>query len=382
MVEVLIIEDSADKRNAICAEIRDFFSDDVSIQEATSFAEVAKLIYSQEYDLVVTDLLLPRRPGDQPSDFSEDLVDYVSTSEINSKAVVVAISQYKELVNERVQQFAARGIFLLPYDGSESWRGSLRICMQRVAQRMSYSFVVLCALDKERAAFRDVDGVHFGEYATYHGLDCVELTISGQRGLCIVQPRMGLVDAAAVAARAITIFSPRILAMAGICAGFKDQVGLGSIAVSDVSWDHQAGKWANDGFEISNFQESLDSESRGVIARLLNEDPTLSTYRYRLRELELPAKHSGSIVPSVSGSAVIASEQYSQQIRKAHRKLSALDMEVYGVYRAAALYGGNIRCFAAKAVVDLADEKKDDRLHHDGSLLSARFVSRVIENLL
>lgn len=197
-----------------------------------------------------------------------------------------------------------------------------------------------------------------------------------------MQPRMGLVDAAAVATRAITVFSPKIIAMAGICAGFKDEVSLGTLAVSDISWDHQAGKWKENEFEISSYQESMDAETRSVIVKLINEDPRLSSYRYNLRELELPIDKSSAIVPSVSGSAVIASEAYATQIKKAHRKLASLDMEIYAVYRAAALYGGNIRCFAAKTVVDLADEKKDDRLHHDGTLLSARFVAAAVSELL
>lgn len=382
MVNVLVIEDSDDKRSAIAQEVISFFGVETKIEEASTFSEVARKIFSTEFDLIITDLLLPRRSGDTPTDFSEDLIDYVSSSDINARSVVVAISRFKDIVDERVAQFAACGIFLLPYDDSGSWRDSIRICMQRVNQKSSYHFVIICALEKERSAFRDAEGVIFGEFSTHHGLDCVELLISGRQGVCIVQPRMGLVDAAAVATRAITVFNPKIIAMAGICAGFKDEVSLGTLAVSDISWDHQAGKWKEDDFEISSYQESIDAEARSIIVRLLHEDPQLKSHRYNLRELKLPIEKSSAMVPSVSGSAVIASEKYAAQIKKAHRKLASLDMEIYSVYRAAALYGGNIKCFAAKTVVDLADEKKDDSLHHDGTLLSARFVSSAVAELL
>jgi adenosylhomocysteine nucleosidase len=283
MVNVLIIEDSDDKRKEIGDEVVSFFGLETSIEEAKTFSEVARKIFNTEFDLIVTDLLLPRRTGDVPTDFSEDLIDYVSTSDINARSVVVAVSRFKDIVRERVAQFASRGIFLLPYDNSGSWRESIRICMQRVQQKMSYQFVILCALDKERSAFRHVEEVTFGEFSSHHGLDCVELLIAGHQGVCVVQPRMGLVDAAAVATRAITVFSPKIIAMAGICAGFKNEVSLGTLAVSDISWDHQAGKWKENEFEISSYQESMDAETRSVIVKLINEDPRLSSYRYNLR---------------------------------------------------------------------------------------------------
>lgn len=57
-------------------------------------------------------------------------------------------------------------------------------------------------------------------------------------------------------------------------------------------------------------------------------------------------------------------------------------MEVFGVHRAAALYQEPVICFAAKTVVDLADEAKGDDLQQAGAILSARFVIQAIEALL
>jgi hypothetical protein len=56
-------------------------------------------------------------------------------------------------------------------------------------------------------------------------------------------------------------------------------------------------------------------------------------------------------------------------------------MEIYGIYRAAALHGG-VLCFAAKTVVDHADEAKGDGMQQDGAILSARFMSKAIPVVL
>jgi hypothetical protein len=70
-------------------------------------------------------------------------------------------------------------------------------------------------------------------------------------------------------------------------------------------------------------------------------------------------------------------------ISQQHRKVAALDMETYGVYYAASESDRDIRhYFSVKAVVDFADETKDDKLHEYGCLVSARAAIGVIGSLV
>jgi adenosylhomocysteine nucleosidase len=102
--------------------------------------------------------------------------------------------------------------------------------------------------------------------------------------------------------------------------------------------------------------------------------------------------HTGSIRPSTraapklsvftTGSAVIASEKRLESVKQQHRKVSGLDMEVYGFHRAVELSGQKIHAFSAKVVVDKADEAKGDSLHEYGCVVSAGFVMRAIRKLL
>lgn len=382
MLNILIIEDSDEKSAEIVREVESFFKGAKRIDRCASFSEVAKAIYEKAYDFIVADLMIPRRRGETEVDFSEELLLYISTSEKNSNAVTVGLSKFPDVVKARLEEFSARLVFLLHFDEAGAWRQSLNLCMQRVAQNNVYDFVIICALEVEREAFRSVKGVEYGELSNFRGMDCRSLTIGTYKGLCVVPPRMGLVDATAVAAFALSECKPRVLAMAGICAGFSKEASLGSVIVSDPSWEHQAGKWKGNDFQTSHYQEPLNNEVRTCIAQVVKKDSTLSSLRYDLRDLKTPSENSALVAPSVSGSSVVASEELASSIAGQHRKMAALDMEVYGVYRAAALYPSQVKFFAAKTVVDFADEGKGDDIHTDGAILSARFVSATIGELL
>ena len=62
--------------------------------------------------------------------------------------------------------------------------------------------------------------------------------------------------------------------------------------------------------------------------------------------------------------------------------MAGLEMEMYGVYKAAELSTVSPLFFGAKTVVDIADNKKGDALHVYGSVVSARSVAKVVESVL
>jgi hypothetical protein len=83
-----------------------------------------------------------------------------------------------------------------------------------------------------------------------------------------------------------------------------------------------------------------------------------------------------------TGSAVVSDAAKIETIGDQHRKMVALDMEMYGVFQASCLSAASPAFVGAKTVVDLADEAKDDRYHDYGCVLSARFIAWVIPHLL
>jgi len=383
MIKALIIEDNDVKYIKIFSIISDYFgSDRVEVTRCAFFAESVETIFEHHFDLIVVDLLLPRFFGDEPVDISEELVEHLGGSSKNSNATVIAISEFNDVIASRRSQFAKQAVFLLSYDEHETWQECLKVLMQRVSFRRHLDFVIICALDKERSAFRRVDNDDFawGEMFEVEGLDCREVKIGGASGMCIKQPRMGLVDATAVATKVLSVFSPRILAMAGICGGVSGESELGQLVVSDPSWEHQAGKWDGDSFRYEAYQEHLENGLRTRLSQLVESEGDFHDLTRGL--LALPRLEKAAVIaPSGSGSAVIASKEHIDKIALQHRKLAAIDMEVYGVHRAVALFGSEVHCFAAKVVTDMADEEKDDALQIEGAVLSARFVVRAISKV-
>ena len=193
---------------------------------------------------------------------------------------------------------------------------------------------------------------------------------------------MGLVDASIISAQALTAFRPNVICMAGICAGKEGEVEIGSVLVSEPCWEHQAGKWAGDEFKLSHFHENLEQATRITISQVIQEDPLLTELSADLRGIPKFQNRGASLSPTATGSAVIASDIRLEEIQRQHRKLGGLDMEVYGLYRAASLYQGEVAYFAAKSVVDFANEKKGDAHHADGATLSARFTCKILKALL
>ncbi len=384
MPKVLIIEDEDTKSTEIEGEVASYFgAQNVTFDRCSFFSEVARSIYETRYDLIVTDLMLPRRQGDEVADFSSDLLDFLATSNLNSGAVVVAITQHTGIIQEQDQAFKRSGIFLLNYLNDAEWRSCIKICMQKVQQRQACDFVIVCALEDERAGFRDAgEDIQFGALQRYKGLDCREIEIGDLKGVCVLQPRMGLVDATAITSQALAAFRPRLICMAGICAGFEGEVEIGTLLVTDPCWEHQAGKWKGDDFKLSHYQEPLQNEVRIILSQMIEDDPSCRSLRSGLDGIDHKMERAAILAPTVTGSAVIASDARAAQIQEQHRKVSGLDMEVYGLYRAAAIHGENVLCFAAKTAVDLANEAKGDDYHNSGAIFSARFVAKAISRLL
>lgn len=381
-MRILIVEDDTKKYDRVSKCISDFFSNiNLDIERSVTFSHATKLIFENKYDLIIIDLLLPRLAEDKGlSDISSEIVTNIQESKFNSNTTVIAISMYDKLVDELARDFHESGILLLNYkENDESWKNALEVCLQRVKIENAFDFIIFCALEGERNAFGNADCT-IGEYKTLFGLDCQEISIDHLKGLIVKPPKMGLVDASIICSRCIERFSPRLICMSGICAGFANEVTIGTLVVSERAWEHQAGKWSKGNFKLDHYQSNIDN----VISVKLDQYMKGTDFHPIKKEGFLNNKLIGEpliLAPTVSGSAVIASDEKISEIKEQHRKVKALDMEVYGLYRAVELSAQNPIFFSAKTVVDLAGSAKDDEHHMYGATLSARFVVGAIRML-
>jgi adenosylhomocysteine nucleosidase len=232
----------------------------------------------------------------------------------------------------------------------------------------------------EREAFNKCDIV-VGEMRNIRGFDCQLIQIADHRCVCIKLPRMGLVEASVVTARAIERFRPRLVAISGICAGVPGEAKLGTLIVADPCWEYQAGKWSDNKFKIEPYAASIKPTFRTHINQIIAADRLGHALKSDLGFDELRSEEI-IIAPLATGSAVIASKEYLERVAEQHRKVAGIEMEMYGVYKAAELATAPPLFFGAKTVVDMGDSKKGDTLHVYGSILSARFTAKVIASVL
>jgi nucleoside phosphorylase len=211
-------------------------------------------------------------------------------------------------------------------------------------------------------------------------IDFYDIEIGGKKGSVILLPQMGLVNAAVTASLCIDRYKPAVVGMSGICGGFKERAKLGQLLISSMVYEYQSGKWASDGF-LQEPHQVQTNHATLVALKLLTESNGL------ISDLENGfngTRPSVAIKPAVgvftSGSAVIADQKYINQIENIHRKVSALDMEVFAVQRAAELSSHNPPCICAKTVVDLCDSEKGDNIHSYGSYISAKFLIKAVNN--
>lgn len=381
-MKILIIEDSDSKYGAISDSVAESLpSIHAKFSRAHDLSEATKLLYENRYDVVFIDLMLPHRRKDDPIDVTEDILGVIEASEKNSSSSFFAISGFEDLIQEQRARFIDAGIVLIHYSpDSDTWRTTISSCMARLRQSQSFDFVIFCALDKEREGFRSTDA-KVGSYQNIRGLDCLHIEIGGLRGVCIKPPRMGLVEATIAASRAIELFNPRFAAMSGICAGFSGRAKLGALLVADPCWEHQTGKWSSDGFKREQYDVDLEGDVRTHLEQLI------ASNRHNWLDLKTDLIEDSlifekiEVAPMITGSSVIASSEKVEDLKEHHRKTAGIDMEMYGLYRAARISARKPVFFGAKTVVDLADEAKGDTYHNYGSVLSARFVVKAIEHL-
>lgn len=190
---------------------------------------------------------------------------------------------------------------------------------------------------------------------------------------------MGLVDSTAATAYAIEAFSPKLVAISGICAGFSNIAEMGAPIACDMAWDHQSGKWKKGGFSARIYQSTIQNNLRTLLSVLIADQNFALHVREDLNATSDDKKATAVLGPMVTGSAVISNGDIISSIQNQHSKLAGLDMETFGVFRACELAQSEPSFFGIKVAVDLADQEKDDRLHEYGCRLSARYVTEAIK---
>lgn len=370
-MKILVTEDDDAKRDEIIKFIVSAGVDRGNVLVATDMADfIGK--FDRSVSICIIDLRLPAYAGggaDQNGIGILQAIDSVGGGRVK----LLAISAYPDEFGSIRNQFESRGCLLVDFNQKEVWKNALRQMIIQSNSAELMDFVIFCALRAERAPYTAMpklggSPIYRGNIARY------DIYIGGRKGTVIELPRMGIVDAAAVAGSTIEKFKPKVVAMSGVCAGFPGRAELGQLLISELAYEYQSGKWTKDGFSQEPYQVPISEDVRTVAREILEDQKLLS----RLEEgwqSDRPSKMSiPRLAAFTSGSAVIASDQFMEQVANHHRRVSGLDMEIYAIHRAAHVSQCKPDVLCAKTVVDLAGAEKSDLLQPYGCEISARFV--------
>lgn len=381
-MRILVIEDSPQKaaeiESVICANLP---PESFDIEHAGAINDGILALARTNFDLVIADLVLPQICGALDTcDATFQWCDYIQSERSVRLSTWIVMTSFSDIVANARNIFSRFGVAVIEYEKEGYWKGVLKGRLIEHYVNRPLDFIVICALSKERSGFENVGSISLGEYSQVAGLDCQFAEIGEFRGSLIVLPEPGLVAASIATTKATALFKPKIIATSGICGGMLGESELGDIVTPDVAWNYQTGKIVRGELRPELMQTPVPPKTKTLLQQLSNDDYSLKL-RSGLFHSEL--KHRAiRVTAMVSGSPVIADENEALKIAAQSRKIGGLDMEVSAVFAAAHdFFNGGGAFFAAKVVVDLATDKKDDRYHEYGCVLAARFTADTISAL-
>jgi nucleoside phosphorylase/CheY-like chemotaxis protein len=365
-----------------------------------SAKEARDRLSTEQYDLLLLDVLLPLWPEGEPStQHSLDLLLEINEGqEYRKPRHIVGLTADKKLIGAAAEKFDSWTWTILEYsDANDEWINRALNCVRYILGEAAgtttrrdhgVDLAVVCALPRPELEevlklpwnwsaskpLNDLVFVHEGSFQVGKRVVTVCATAA---------PRMGMVSAALRSAAIATLLRPRLLAMCGVCAGVKGRSSIGDVLLADPVWDFQSGKRTRDKgntkFSMAPHQLFAPAVIRSHLEELRGDRKALADLPVQFGS-DAPGLTNIVIGPVASGSAVLSDGKVVDQIKEQHRELVGVEMEAYGVYAAAYnAVAPQPLPFALKAVCDFADPDKEDKHQRYAAYASANVLRLLME---
>jgi nucleoside phosphorylase len=400
MLKILVVDDDPDRYAAFRSRVIGKYVTEEGLAISTNQKDALSRFSQDRYDVAIIDMQLPATPWTKdpsPAGGIDLLEHLLQDDDLLVPKYVIGITGSVD-ADQRVSQFFENSPWVLIRDGAAGtdWEGRLEKLIshadevENTGSRIQYGvdICVITALpDPEQKALinapfnwdADPTPVDSNTFVRTGRLD-----VSGGRSLNVIagcSMRMGGTEAALLSAKLIERYRPRILVMAGICAGLEKKTAYGDPILATKVWDWTSSKWDIDEHGTERILPSPDyiEVGRDIVSRfrLLNDD---STFKARLRE-SWPASPPDTVLtlrdaPCASGPIVVADGKTLPDIKeKQNRDVLALEMEAYGVHCATRMASHpSPITFSIKSVCDFADPRKNDAMQKYASYTSAQTV--------
>lgn len=242
-------------------------------------------------------------------------------------------------------------------------------------------FAILTAIEVERIAICqaldiDLDADRKFEASRVYWYKQLLLPNGENYSIIVAQcSDMANIDAALLASDTLHHWKPAAIIMVGIAAAISHEQQLGDLVLGREVYYYERGKQVSSG-KLPEF-------------KMHNADPRLWS---RVQALPETVKHSFHILadrpdgdnqrpriyPGViaSGEEVIANSNIRDEISSSNRKIKAIEMEGYGVSRAA--WQSSKPCLVIRTLCDYADGEKNDTWHEYAAAVAAGFTKHFL----
>lgn len=408
MIKICLIEDNARKINAI-RQLLLPLGDAIDLHVANDVTAGRAKLETQFYDLVLLDLNIPKRFGDDPkgTNSQELLQDLHRGHRLIKPSHIIGLTEFDALLNEYEPSFRDQLWHIILYDEtSNTWENLLvsklnylisakRTLLSSANRDFEYDVAIITALRTPElkavlnlplqwSSFKvpnDATEYHTGSFRS--GSNTI-------RVVAAAAPQMGMIAASTLTMKMIHNFRPRYVIMTGIAAGVKsNKIELGDVLVGKICFDADSGKKSigQDGKPKFEPDPNPIEMNRDIVEELISCQGT----REFLDEIweswtaEKPTNHLNiRIGPLASNSSVIIDPKWLDNVKSQFRKLVGVDMESYGVYYACANCSKPkpLAAITLKCVSDFADDQKEDKFQNFASYVSAQFAMRFFEKRL
>lgn len=411
MIKILILDDTETKISKIKSVILNNCNiPKENIDVAVSINAGRKLLCSNDYDLLLLDLVLPLNDGEEPDRLEgPKFIDEIYTNErINIPNQIIGLTQFDEFYIELKERFEDKVWHLLKYEQSKNdWitrlqnkiihlRKNKESLQNSILNEYKYDIALICALQEEFTQFKCAFENCNLEKVNYEGIpfDFYKGVINTGYGNslkiiagCVGKP--GMSATSILATTIYTVFKVDYLFMTGFCAGFgSEDVTFGDIVIAESIQDYSVGKLKDDSEGNLQLLKELQQipanyELKSKVSTFISEEKNISKINSSLRKCNLLNERGNVkalLAPTICGAYVVSSQGFMDSLRADSRKLKSLDMEGFGLYLTSHIL--NKKCLWIKAIADFANTDKGDEYHNMCSFASATFLYQFIKESL
>lgn len=400
MLKILLIDDTLGRYADLIQRISNTYVTSSDLHTATNVKDALRKLEDHQFDLIVVDMMIP------PTAWSKELITsggitllhhLTEDDSLNTPKYVVGITSASD-VDPAVEKFFSNSTWSLIRHQANSTEWETRVLSlikhafeaNTQEKQIGYGIdvcIVTALRDPEQSALLRWDNVWQPDAVFIDSQTSVRVgTITTESGRLLkiasaCSQRMGSTEAALLTYKLIHHFRPRILAMAGICAGMEKKTDYGDAILANPVWDWTSSKWDidEDGkARILPAPHYLTTE-RAIVERfalLQSNKRLLSSIKERWPGTPSHTELKIHLGPSASGPIVVADGKTFEDIKvNQNREVIGLEMEAYGVFcAAAALSEPRPKVFSLKSVCDFADPRKNDAMQRYASYSSAAIL--------